>query len=143
MKEEDLEEHARKAEMAAYDEEVATAVIAADDADAADYDEQKRLREELLENFFDALGRKRNREILNYLLENGPKKYAAVMKFCMVSKEFHTPSNDELKNILQRMGRGGLISINEDRELHSTIFAEMALAAIGVAVNRLELSTSK
>lgn len=104
--------------------------------------EQHYLRGEMLENFFEALGKKRNREILNFLLENGPKRYSAVMKFCMVSKEFHTPSNDELKNILQRMDRGGLISINEDRELHSTVFSEMALAAIGVAVSKLELMTS-
>ncbi len=125
-------------------EEAASAAAAAEaEAENARAEaEQHVLRELLLENFFDALGRKRNREILNFLLENGPKKYSAVMKFCIVSKEFHTPSNDELKNILQRMDRGGLISINEDRELHSTVFSEMALAAIGVAVSKLELMTS-
>ncbi len=104
--------------------------------------EQHYLRGEMLENFFEALGKKRNREILNFLLENGPKRYSAVMKFCMVSKEFHTPSNDELKYALQLMDRGGLITINEERELHSTVFSEMALAAIGVAVSKLELMTS-
>jgi hypothetical protein len=124
-------------------EAASDAAAAEAEAEMAEYTSlEYRAREKLLENFFDALGTKRNREILNYLLENGPKRTGAILKFCGKSHEFHTPSGNELKWILQKLGDAALIKMNDKRELYSTAFAEMALAAIGVALDKVEVITS-
>jgi predicted transcriptional regulator len=98
--------------------------------------DQRKMKERLLENFFDALGSKKNRTILHVLLEDGPLTIQEIMMKVTVR-------GSKISRRLNALNIGGLIIQRPDRRITATPFAEMALAAIGVALERVELITSK